>query len=57
VATSHLVTACGEHNIFKEEVWEKSAAADFAFQNSKEILLRRRQHFVDAYILSTPTFC
>jgi hypothetical protein len=29
-----LVTASGEHNIFKEEnineVWEKSAAADFA---------------------------
>jgi hypothetical protein len=33
-ATSYLVTARGEHNIFKEEnireVWEKSAAVDFA---------------------------
>jgi len=32
-ATSHLVTARGEHNVFQEEniseVWEKSAAADF----------------------------
>ncbi len=56
-ATPHLVTACGEHNIFKKEVWEKSAAMDFAFQNSKEILLLMPQHFVYAYILLTPTFC
>ncbi len=39
------------------EVWEKSAAVDYAMPNSKGILLRLRQHFVDTNILSTPVFC
>ncbi len=63
VAMAHLATACGGINIFWEtwenisEVWEKSAAVDSSRPNSKEILLRLRQHFVHARILSTGVFC
>ncbi len=35
----------------------KSAAADSAEPNSKEILLRLCQHFADTKILSAPIFC
>jgi hypothetical protein len=72
--TTHLLTARGEINIFREKkeniskVWEKSAAADYAGPNSKEMLPRMRQHlliprfcqrqyFVDANILSARIFC
>jgi hypothetical protein len=47
------------------EVWEKLAAVDSAETNSKEMLPRMHQHFVDARreisvgarILSPPIFC
>ncbi len=62
-ATPHLATACKGINTSREtqeifsEVWEKSAAEDSAETNSKGILLRLRQHFVNANILSTQIFC
>jgi hypothetical protein len=52
-ATPHLATACkGITTIWEtkeifSEVWEKSAAVDSAEPNSKGILLRMRQHFVN----------
>ncbi len=62
-ATPHLVTACKGINTIWEtkeifsEVWVKSAAVDSAEPNSKGILLRLRQHLVDARFLSTCEFC
>jgi hypothetical protein len=62
-ATPHSATACGGINTFWEmleifsKVWEKSADVDSAEPNSKEILLRLRQHFVDTRFLSTQDFC
>ncbi len=59
----HLATACKGINTIWEtkeifsKVWEKSAAVDSAVPNSKGILLRLRQHFVDARFLSTRDFC
>ena len=55
--TPHLAAACGGINIIWEmkeifsKVWEKSAAVDSAEPNSKGILLRLRQHFVEARFL------
>jgi hypothetical protein len=63
VAMTHLATACGGINTLWEkqqkisEVWEKSAAVDSAEPNSKEMLPRMRQHFVDTRFLSTQDFC
>jgi hypothetical protein len=62
-ATPHLATACKGIHIIREtkeivsEVWEKSAVVDSAEPNSKGILLHLCQHFVNANIFSTPTFC
>jgi hypothetical protein len=42
-----------EENI--SEVWQ--LLHTLLGHNSKETLLRMRQHFVDSYILSTPIFC
>jgi hypothetical protein len=59
----HLATACKGINTIREmkeifsKEWEKSAAVDSAVPNSKGILLRLRQHFVDARFLSTRDFC
>ncbi len=60
----YLTTAFTESNITLREkketfsgAWEKSAAADPAKPNSKEILMRLRQHFSDAKFLSAPIFC
>ncbi len=61
-ATPHLATARkGIKTIWETkeifiEVWEKSAAVDSAEPNSKWILLRLRQHFVDARFLLTQDF-
>jgi hypothetical protein len=59
----HLATACKGINTIWEtkeifsEVWEKSAAVDSAVPNSKGILLRQRQHFVNARFVSMRDFC
>jgi hypothetical protein len=56
-------TACGGINTIWEtkeifsEVWEKSAAVDSFKPNSKAILLRLRQHFVDTRFLSMRECC
>jgi hypothetical protein len=58
----HLTTACTESNSIREKeeifsgAWEKSAAADSAEPNSKEILLRLRHLSVCASFLWTPSF-
>jgi hypothetical protein len=61
-ATPHLATTCKGINTIWEtkeifsEVWEKSAAVDSAEPNSKGILLRLCQHFVDMRILFEARF-
>ncbi len=60
-AAPHLVIAWGEDNIIEEEniseVWENHLLQTLPGQNSKEMLLRMCQHFVDAYIFSMPIVC
>jgi hypothetical protein len=63
VGNASLDDCMQESNTIREKyeffsgAWEKSAAADSAEPNSKEILLGLRQLFVDAKILSPPIFC
>ncbi len=56
-----LVTASGEHNIFKEEnineVWKSQLLRTLPGQTSKEMLLHMRQQFGGTNILSMPRFC
>jgi hypothetical protein len=59
--TAHLVTTCGGINTFWEK-WEnisevREMLRTLPGQNSKKMLPHMRQHFVEANILSTPTFC
>ncbi len=58
-ASGRRVVACMKLKMCTSvhQAWEKSAATDSAEPNSKEILLRLRQLFVDAKFLSTPGFC
>ncbi len=62
-ATAHLATSRGGINNYRENRRTSARSGRSQLlqtlpgQNSKEILPRMRQHFVEANILLTPTFC